>query len=92
MNVNGSYPSLKETKIPEEFLSKVYLARCSFDYDKGCSSPEGQISDFNIWDRALSEKEATDWTSCRQAFLNAFCKMHSVTWSTGGRVKYIPKI
>ncbi len=51
--------------IPEDFLNKTYLARCSFDFKNTCSTPDGQISDFNIWSRALSEQEAKDWTSCK---------------------------
>ncbi len=51
--------------IPDDFLNKTYLARCAFDYKYTCSTPEGQISDFNIWSRALSSQEAIDWTTCR---------------------------
>ena len=66
MNFNYPDPGLTEVVIPSDFLSKVYLARCSFNYSNSCSGPEGQISDFNIWDRALSQKEAEDWTTCRK--------------------------
>ncbi len=56
---------MTEVEIPENFLSKIYIARCAFDYKFTCSTPEGQISDFNIWKRALTQEEAEDWTTCR---------------------------
>lgn len=65
MNLNNVDLSVKDVQIPGDFLSKVYLARCSFDYKGTCSSPEGQISDFNVWDRALKLSELEDWTTCR---------------------------
>ena len=65
MTINYSDPELLNVDIPDDFLSKIYLARCSSDFEKSCSGPEGLIADFNIWGRALSLKEATDWTTCR---------------------------
>jgi hypothetical protein len=56
-------PELSNVTIPSSFLQNTYLGMCS--YEGGCSGPEGQISDFNVWDRALSEKEMIDWTTCR---------------------------
>lgn len=68
MNVNGAYPQdLSQVVIPSDFLNKVYLGRCSFDFKKTCSTPEGELSDFNVWSRALSVDEMTAWTSCRCA-------------------------
>ncbi len=64
-NVNYADAKLTDVKIPKDFLSKTYLARCPFDYKMACSAPEGEVTDFNIWDRALTETEAVDWTSCR---------------------------
>ncbi len=58
---------MKDVSIPKDFLSKVYLARCPYDFIMGCSPPEGEITDFNVWDRALTEQEAKDWTSCKYA-------------------------
>ena len=65
MNINDPEMDLKGVEIPEDFLSKVYIARCNFDYKNTCSSPEGQVSDFNIWSKSLSVDEMKDWTSCR---------------------------
>ena len=58
-------PEMTEVEIPEDFLSKVYIARCGFDFKKTCSGPEGQISDFNIWKRFLSPQEMIDFTTCK---------------------------
>ena len=58
---------MTKVDIPTDFLNKTYLARCSFDFKYTCSTPEGQISDFNIWSRALTRKEAEEWTSCRNS-------------------------
>ena len=74
LNINYPDKEMTMVDIPEDFLSKVYLARCSFDYKFTCSTPEGQISDFNIWKRALTQREAEDWTTCRYCiFLDLFC-------------------
>ncbi len=65
LNVNFTDPQLVNVSIPADFLSKVYLGRCAYDYINTCSLPGGQISDFNVWSRALTEKEMQDWTTCR---------------------------
>ncbi len=65
LNIDYADPDLKEVQIPEDFLNKTYLARCSFDYKFTCSTPEGQISDYNVWSRALTLQEAEDWTTCK---------------------------
>ncbi len=72
MNINFSDEGLTDVVIPPDFLSKTYLGRCSFDYKVACSSPEGQIADFNVWDRPLTEEEAKDWTTCRFKSLSYF--------------------
>ncbi len=51
--------------IPEDFLTKVYLGRCSYDYKFACSSPESQYTDFNVWDRFLSTEDLVKWTTCQ---------------------------
>ncbi len=63
--LNINFPPLPDVNIPPNFLSKIYLARCSFNYTAACSAPEGKITDFNVWDKALSLQEAKDWTTCR---------------------------
>ena len=76
MNINGNYP-LTDVDIPENFLSHVYIARCPFDYKLTCSSPTGEISDFNVWNRSLTEEEALEWTTCKN-----MQKGNLLDWST----------
>ncbi len=63
--MNGVYDYLKNVDIPFDLLQKIYIQRCEFNYTYNCSSPEGMFTDFNVWDHALSQKEAEDWTLCR---------------------------
>ena len=65
MNINFADEGMTKVHIPNDFLSKIYLGRCSFDYKNSCSSPEGQITDFNIWDRPLTAEEAIEFTTCK---------------------------
>ncbi len=65
-SVNHPDPEMTQVYIPEDFLTKVYLGRCSnVDKKYACSSPESQYTDFNIWDRFLSTEELIKWTSCQ---------------------------
>jgi hypothetical protein len=68
---------MTEVVLREDFLQHVYIARCNFDFKMTCSGPEGEISDFNIWDRALSLEELEDWTTCK-----AMTKGNLVNWET----------
>ena len=77
MNINRSEPNLKDTVIPPDFLTKVHMGRCSYDFG-GCSTPGALFSDLNIWSRALDEQEAIDWTSCKSSE-----KGDLVDWNTG---------
>ncbi len=63
-HLNRPNPDLTKTEIPPHFLSGVYIARCSLDYKGSCSSPEGQVSDFNMWSRFLTEQDMKDFTTC----------------------------
>ena len=60
-----SDPVLKNFRVPRDLLNNTYIGRCSFDFKGGCSNPGGQLSDFNIWGRALTTEEMKDWTSCK---------------------------
>ncbi len=62
--MNHYEPNVKYAQYPEDFLDHVYLGRC-LKPDPVCSGPEGEITDFNMWRRALTEKEMADWTSCK---------------------------
>ena len=78
MNINASQPNLVDTVIPPDFLTKFHLGRCAFSYKGGCTTPGGQLTDLNIWDRALSMEDVIAWTSCR-----SFQKGNLVNWETG---------
>ncbi len=56
---------MTKVQIPEDFLGKVVIGRCNQDFKYGCSPPEGQITDFNIWDKFQEESFLEDWTVCR---------------------------
>ena len=40
------------------------MGQCSYDYKGGCSAAGASFTDFNMWDRALTEQEQIDWTTC----------------------------
>lgn len=65
MNIDYPNPNLEDVEIREDFLSKIYIARCSFDYKFTCSGPEGQVADFNMWKRPLTAREMIDFTTCK---------------------------
>ncbi len=75
-NINNHKANLVNLTIPEDFLSKIYLARCAFNYSTACTSPKAKIGDFNIWDRALTLQETLDWTTCR-----VWAKGNIVNWN-----------
>ncbi len=56
---------MTDVDIPEDFLSKVLIGRCNRDFRYGCSPPEGQLTDFNIWDKFISTEQLMKWTSCK---------------------------
>ena len=64
-NVNYANSEMQNVTIPRDFLNKTYIARCAFDFKYSCSTLKGEVTDFNIWDRAFTQKEAEDWTTCR---------------------------
>ena len=78
MNINQSAPALNDNVIPPDFLTKLYVGRCSYDHRGGCTTRGAQFSDVNVWSRALAEQEAINWTSCQ-----SFEKGDLVDWSTG---------
>ncbi len=56
---------MTEVDLPESFLSRFFLGRCSYAGEYACSSPESQYADLNIWDRFLSTEQLVNWTMCR---------------------------
>lgn len=69
LNIDFEDPLLKNVKIPSDFLNKTYIGRCPYDFKGGCSNPGGMLSDFNIWDRALTEEQMKSWTTCKWALM-----------------------
>ena len=65
LNINFVDDDLSELEIPIELLVKVHLLRCTNAYELTCTTPGGMVTDFNIWDRALSVQEIRDWTTCK---------------------------
>lgn len=61
--------NLSDLQIPKELLLRASLMSCPYvpvEYQlKDCTAPGGMTSDFNIWDRAMKDKELIDWTTCR---------------------------
>ena len=57
--------NLENMKVPKELLYKVYIMRCASNFQVDCTAPGGMATDFNYWDRALSDKELRDWTTCK---------------------------
>lgn len=64
-NVNHVEERLANVTLPKDLLSKVYLGMC-VNHDKDpCSKHAGKFTDFNVWDRALTEQEMLTWTTCK---------------------------
>ena len=55
--MNHEEPNLANVEIPPDFLSKLHLGRCAYNYKGKCTTPGGSFTDFNVWSRALSEME-----------------------------------
>ena len=62
-------------EVPEELLDMIYVGKASdFDLDESVvsgnikrsqRSQPGQVSDFNLWNRSLSNYEMIEWTKCK---------------------------
>ena len=61
--------NLSDLKIPKELLLRASLMSCGYapveDQTEDCTAPGGMATDFNIWDRAMEDKELIDWTTCK---------------------------
>ena len=65
LNINLVDDNLENMKVPKELLFKVYIMRCASNFEVDCTAPGGMATDFNYWDRSLSDKELRDWTTCK---------------------------
>ena len=54
---------LKNVELPSDFLDMIYVGTCY--NDEICSLHNGEITDVNIWNRALTLEEIIGWTDCR---------------------------
>ena len=63
-NINHVDERLKNVEVPSDFLDIIYVGRCAED-GAVCSLHNGDITDVNIWNRALSLDEMIGWTNCR---------------------------
>ena len=58
--------NLSDLKISKELLFRATLMNCGPDDEtKDCTSPGGMATDFNIWDRAMGDRELIAWTTCK---------------------------
>ena len=64
LNVNNVDPNLENLELHINDLSTVYLGRCDYESDKGCTNPEAKFSDYNAWLGELSTQEIIHWTTC----------------------------
>ena len=62
-NINFVDERLRNVMLPLDFLDMIYVGRC-WD-DEIYSLHNGEITDVNIWNRALSLDEILGWTDCR---------------------------
>jgi hypothetical protein len=65
LNVNGVDKKLVDLSIPLELLTKIYLTRCFNEFESNCVTPGGIVTDFNVWDKEMDEKQLKSWTTCQ---------------------------
>ncbi len=51
--------------VPDDWLKNVYVGMCPLGGTYSCSRHSGEVTDFNIWSRAMSKEEMLAWTSCK---------------------------
>ena len=71
---------LSSLTFPHDLLSKVYLGRCALDFKGSCTGPEGQLADFNVWNKALSLDEMKRFTTCGQMLKGNLVNWDSSRW------------
>ena len=68
LNINFVDDNLSDLKISKELMMKVYILRCGNDFQLDCTAPGAMATEFNYWDRAMSDNELRDWTTCKYVF------------------------
>jgi hypothetical protein len=79
LNINFIDNNLRDVQIPLELLQKVYLLRCSNGFDPACTTPGGTITDFNIWDSAMTADDMKEWTTCKYVIFCIMCYLLCLT-------------
>ena len=79
MNIDYNHEELTQVQFPGEILNHIYIGRCAFDHRGSCTGPQGRMTDFNMWKRALTIPEMTDFTMCKKMF-----KGDLVNWDESG--------
>ena len=61
--------NLADLKIDKQLLLKASIMSCGYapveEQTVDCTAPDGMATDFNMWDRAMNDKELVDWTTCK---------------------------
>ena len=63
-NINHSDKDLTDLEIPSYFLDIIHIGRSTIEGAK-LHFDYGNITDVNIWNRALTLDEMLGWTNCR---------------------------
>ena len=61
-NINFSESRILSDHLNSKILDNVYVGRTD---QVGSSKHAGKLSDFNLWDYALSKELMLKWTSCK---------------------------
>ena len=56
--------TIRKAKVSSTFLDTIYVGRC-VDEQQSCSLHFGDITDVNMWNKALLEDDMKKWTNCR---------------------------
>ena len=62
-NINHVDERLKNVTVPENLLDLIYAGRCPKNTSY-CSVHSGEITDVNVWNRAMDLEEMLAWTNC----------------------------
>ena len=80
LRIDYNHEELTQLQFPDDLLSHVYIGRCAFDFKGSCTGPEGQLTDFNMWKRALALDEMRDFTTCGEMIKGDLVNWDSSEW------------
>ena len=78
-NINFVYKNVEKYKLPDDFLDMIYIGRCD-EQRRDCSAHSGNISDVNIWNRAMTIEEMINWTDCSSGAQGDLVNWSNSTW------------